>query len=51
MESVVSWANHIQAIHSQHPILRSMKLLGQPGKKNKNMIDEILVDEKSMFAK
>ena len=30
MEGVVSWANHIQAIHSQRPILRSMKLLGQP---------------------
>ena len=27
MEGVVSWANHIQAIHSQHPILRSTKLL------------------------
>ena len=30
MEGVVSRVNHIQAIHSQRPILRSMKLLGSP---------------------
>ena len=33
MKDVWSWANHIQAIHSQCPILRSTKLLGQPKKK------------------
>ena len=32
MEGVVSWADHIQTIHSWHIILRSTKLLGQPGK-------------------
>ena len=30
---VVSWANHIQAIHSQLPILQSTKLLRQLEKK------------------
>ena len=33
MEGVVSWVDHIQAIHSQHTILRSMKLLWQVRKK------------------
>jgi hypothetical protein len=47
MEGVVSWANHIQAIHLWCSILRSTKLLGQFGKKNP--MDEILVDEKSMW--
>ena len=32
MEGVWLWADHIQGIHSQSPIPRSMKLLGQPGK-------------------
>ena len=31
MEGVVPWADHIQAIHSWHPMLRSMKRLGQSG--------------------
>jgi hypothetical protein len=44
MEGVVLWADHIQAIHSQRPILRSTKLLRQPEKKI--MTDEILADEK-----
>ena len=42
LEGVVLWANHIQAIHSQRPILRSTKLLEQ---------SKILMDEKSMFAR
>ena len=29
MKGVWSWAYHIQAIHSQSPILRSTKLLGE----------------------
>ena len=29
MEGAVLWADHIQAIHSQRLILRSLKLLGQ----------------------
>ena len=41
LEGVVSWAYHIQAIHSQHPILRSMKL----------PTDKILADEKLMFIR
>ena len=32
MKGVWSWADHIQAIHSQSPILRSMKLQGRPTK-------------------
>jgi hypothetical protein len=44
MEGVVLWAYHIQAIHSQRPILQSMKLLMQPEKKL--LKDEILADEK-----
>ena len=47
MDGVVLWADHIQAIHSHRSILRSTKLLRQPGKKL--LIDEILADEKSMF--
>ena len=31
MKGVWSWANHIQTIHSQSPILRSTKLLKQTG--------------------
>ena len=44
MEGVWSWANHIQAIHSQSSILRFTKVFGQRGKK-KHMMDEVLVDE------
>ena len=47
MEGVVPWSDHIQAIHSQRLILRSMNLLGQP--ETKLLTDEILANEKSMF--
>jgi hypothetical protein len=40
---MISWADHIQAIHSQCPIMRSTKFLGQPKKKLPK--DEILEDE------
>ena len=44
-------ADHIQAIHSHSPILRSMKMLGQPVQYIyiyiyiKHLTDEILADE------
>ena len=49
MEGVCSWVDHIQAIHSHGPILRSMKLLGQP--EFLFPTDEISAYEKSMFAR
>ena len=46
MGGVWSWAEHIQAIHSQRAILQqSTKLLRQIEKKKKLPIDEILADE------
>ena len=50
MEGVWSWADHIQALHSQSPILRSTKLLGQHGKnlrqmKVRRMKNQCLQDE------
>ena len=44
MEGVWSWATHVQAIHSQRPILRSTKLHRQPPKK-------LPTYEKSMFTR
>jgi MoxR-like ATPase len=49
MEGVVSWADYIQAIHSQRLILWSTKLIEQPRKKH--LVDEILADDISMFAR
>ena len=37
MKGVWSQANHVQAIHSHRPILRSKKLLGPPRKKFQQM--------------
>jgi hypothetical protein len=37
MEGVWSWADHIQAIYSERPILQSTKLLRQPEKNSKRM--------------
>ena len=42
---VVSWADHIQAIHSQPPILWSTKLLGQPKKNSQWIKNQRLQDE------
>ena len=36
-EGVVSWADHIQATHSQRLILRSTKVLMQPEKTSKEL--------------
>ena len=36
MEGVWPWENHIQVIHSQSPILWSIKILRQPEKKTSN---------------
>ena len=37
MKGVWSWANHIQATHSQSPIQQSTKLLGHTAKKFRHM--------------
>jgi hypothetical protein len=49
MKGVVSWVDHVQAIHLRRPILQSTKLLRQPNKTFP--MDEILMDENSSFAR